>query len=153
MVAASAIALAGLTGAALPASAVPQSTEPARQGTPAPREDAPTYAKPTPPTQVTATAVSGGVRVSWAPVAANPPITRYSIHAGPGSCPVVVPAGATSAVLPVVAGVAPVVSVVIVSLYPGWLLALAARAVALGKRERADAQRGGGNGVDKKISG
>ena len=67
-------------------------------------EDVPVFAKPTPPTQVTATAVSGGVRVSWAPVAANPPITRYSIHAGPGSCPVVVPAGATSAVLPVVAG-------------------------------------------------
>lgn len=102
--AAATIAVAGLTGAALPAHAVPQSTEPARQGAPAPREDAPTYAKPTAPTQVTASVVPGGVRVSWAPVAANPPITRYSIHAGPGSCPVVVPAGATSAVLPVVAG-------------------------------------------------
>jgi hypothetical protein len=64
---------------------------------------------------------------------------------------------AVPVVLPVVAGVVPVVpalvSAVIVSLYPGWLLALAARAVALGERERADAQRGSGNGVDNKISG
>ena len=97
--AAATIALAGLAGSALPASA-----DPAVRSAPAARQDAPTYAQPTAPTQVTATAVSGGVRVSWAPVAANPPVTRYSIHAGPGSCPVVVPAGATSAVLPVVAG-------------------------------------------------
>lgn len=97
--AAAALALAGLVGTALPASAVPEA-EPA----PATRQDAPSYAKPTAPTQVTAGTGPGGVRVSWTPVTANPPVTRYSIHAGPGSCPVVVPANATSAVLPVVAG-------------------------------------------------
>lgn len=73
-------------------------------GDPSSPQEAPTYAKPTPPTEVSARAVPRGVRVSWSPVVANPPITRYSVHAGPGSCPVVVPASATSAVLPVVAG-------------------------------------------------
>ena len=102
--AAATITLLGLAGAALPASAVPPSTETSRQGTPSPRQDAPAYAKPTAPTQVTASTVPGGVRVSWTPVTAHPPVARYSVHAGPGSCPVVVPAGTTSAVLPVVAG-------------------------------------------------
>ena len=102
--AASAIALAGLTGVALPAGAEPPSPETSGQGPLAPLQDAPAYAKPAAPTEVTARTVPGGVRVSWAPVEASPPVTRYVIHAGPGSCPVVVPAGATSAVLPVVAG-------------------------------------------------
>lgn len=106
--AAATIALVGLTGAALPASAVPASDSSASDSSapeaPATRQDAPIYAKPTSPTQVTATPVSGGVRVSWAPVTANPPVSRYTIHAGQGSCPVVVPAGATSVVMPVVAG-------------------------------------------------
>lgn len=97
--AAATIAVAGLAGSALPANADPEVGS-----APATRQDAPTYAKPTEPTQVIASPVPGGVRVSWAPVAANPPVTRYAVHAGPGSCPVVVPAGATSAVLPVVAG-------------------------------------------------
>ena len=96
---AAALALAGLVGTALPASADPEVAR-----SPTTRQDAPTYAKPTAPTEVIASTVPGGVRVSWTPVTANPPVTRYSIHAGPGSCPVVVPAGATSAVLPVVAG-------------------------------------------------
>lgn len=98
---AAAVAIVGLTGAALPAG------EPAQAPTSVPAtagRDALVYALPTAPTQVTARAVAGGVRVSWAPVAANPPVTRYTIHAGPGSCPVVAPAGATSALLPIVAG-------------------------------------------------
>ena len=92
--AAATVAVVGLTGAALPAG------EPA----PAAGQEAPAYALPTAPTQVTARAVLGGVRVSWAPVEASPAVTRYVVHAGPGSCPVVVPAGATSTVLPVMAG-------------------------------------------------
>ena len=104
--AAASIALAGLVGAALPAGAVtgPSASDPSSPSAPSTRQDPPTYAKPAAPTQVTASAVPGGLRVSWAPVEANPPVTRYVIHAGPGSCPVVTPAGATSAVLPVVAG-------------------------------------------------
>ena len=104
--AATAIALAGLAGAALPASAVtgPSASDSSSPSAPSTRQDPPAYAKPTAPTQVTASTVAGGLRVSWAPVEASPPVTRYVIHAGPGSCPVVAPAGATSAVLPVVAG-------------------------------------------------
>ena len=93
------IALVGLSGTAHPAGAVPETA--AAHAT---RQEAPTYAKPIAPHRVTARMVSGGVRVSWAPVVASPPVSRYSIHAGPGSCPVVVPAGATSVTLPVVAG-------------------------------------------------
>ena len=92
--AAATVAVVGLTGAALPAG------EPA----PAARQEAPAYALPAAPTQVTARAVPGGVRVSWAPVQASPAVTRYAVHAGPGSCPVVVPPGTTSTVLPVMAG-------------------------------------------------
>lgn len=70
------------------------------------RADAPLdpYAVPAAPVGVDARAVSGGVRVSWSPVTASPRVTRYVVHAGQGSCPVTVPAGATSALLPVVAG-------------------------------------------------
>ncbi|MFM7598838.1 MAG: bifunctional metallophosphatase/5'-nucleotidase [Actinomycetota bacterium] len=96
---AAAATLVGLAGSVLPAGAAPAAT-PASVT----RQDAPTYAKPTVPTQVTASLVPGGVRVTWAPVSANPPVSHYSVHAGQGSCPVVAPAGATSAVLPVVAG-------------------------------------------------
>jgi 2',3'-cyclic-nucleotide 2'-phosphodiesterase (5'-nucleotidase family) len=67
-------------------------------------QDAASFAKPTSPTQVAARRATGGVRVTWKPVTASPPITRYVVHAGQGSCPVTVSAGATSAVLPVIAG-------------------------------------------------
>lgn len=97
-------ALAVLPATPLPATAAPKEAGPASTSAPTPREEAPSYAKPGSPSQVSATPVSGGVRVSWAPVTASPPVTRYTVHAGQGSCPVVVPAGATSVVLPVVAG-------------------------------------------------
>ena len=63
-----------------------------------------TYAIPEAPVGVTAALAPGGVRVTWAPVAAQPPVRHYSVHAGQGSCPVLVPAGSTSAVLPAVDG-------------------------------------------------
>ncbi len=60
---------------------------------------------PSPPSDVAAAVVGAGVRVTWTPApAAAPAITRYVVHAGPGSCPVTVPATETSATLPVVAG-------------------------------------------------
>ena len=49
--------------------------------------------------------MSGGVRVSWdAPAVSSPPVSHYVVHDGQCSCPVRVPASATSAVMPVVAG-------------------------------------------------
>lgn len=102
-----ATACLALTGALLPANATAGSE--ARLATDergersAPQE-APSYAKPEAPDQVSAELVPGGVRVSWGAVTAQPAVTRYVVHAGPGSCPVAVRAGATSAVLPVVAG-------------------------------------------------
>jgi len=63
-----------------------------------------TYAIPEAPGSVTAALAPGGVRVTWAPVTAQPPVRHYSVHAGQGSCPVLVPAGSTSAVLPAVDG-------------------------------------------------
>lgn len=59
------------------------------------------FAIPSAPFTVQARAAGDGVRVTWAPVAAQPEVTNYVVHAGPNSCPVVVPASATSAVLPV----------------------------------------------------
>ena len=59
------------------------------------------FATPSAPASVQARAAGDGVRVTWAPVAAQPAVTNYVVHAGPNSCPVVVPASATSAVLPV----------------------------------------------------
>jgi hypothetical protein len=102
-----ATACLSLTAALLPASATAGSqprptTDTHGQGS-APQE-APSYAKPGAPDQVTAQLAPGGVRVSWASVSAQPAVTRYVVHAGPGSCPVTVRAGATSAILPVVAG-------------------------------------------------
>ena len=63
-----------------------------------------TYAIPAAPGNVSARLAPGGVRVTWAPVTAHPLVRHYSVHAGQGSCPVLVPAGSTSAVLPVVEG-------------------------------------------------
>jgi 5'-nucleotidase len=96
-----------VAGALLPASASPgHPNSPATHvlGQGSARQEAPSYAKPGVPDQVAARLVPGGVRVSWAPVTAQPSVTRYIVHAGPGSCPVTVRAGATSAVLPVVGG-------------------------------------------------
>lgn len=66
--------------------------------------DEASYAIPQSPGGVTARLVRGGVRVTWDAVTSSPRVSRYVVHAGQGSCPVTVPAGATSAVLPVVAG-------------------------------------------------
>jgi 5'-nucleotidase len=96
-----------VAGALLPANATAGSqARPATdaQGQGSTPQEAPSYAKPEAPDQVAAELVPGGVRVSWDAVAAQPAVTRYVVHAGPGSCPVTVRAGATSAVLPVVAG-------------------------------------------------
>jgi len=68
------------------------------------RADEAAHATPVAPDGVTARLVRGGVRVTWDAVASSPPVSRYVVHAGPGSCPVAVPAGATSVVLPVVSG-------------------------------------------------
>lgn len=62
------------------------------------------FGVPNQPTGVEASLVGGGVRVSWQPVESSPPVRHYIVHAGQGSCPVMVPASATSAVMPVVAG-------------------------------------------------
>ena len=59
------------------------------------------FAVPVAPADVQARAAGDGVRVTWAPVVAQPAITNYIVHAGPRSCPVVVSATSTSAVLPV----------------------------------------------------
>jgi 5'-nucleotidase len=64
-----------------------------------------TYATPAAPTGVKATAEKTGLRVSWtAAPTANPPVTQYVVHAGPGSCPVRVSADRTSALLPYTSG-------------------------------------------------
>lgn len=68
------------------------------------REEPVVYAIPGAPAQISSTVVKGGVRVTWAPVTANPPVRHYSVHAGQGSCPILVRAGTTSVVLPVMAG-------------------------------------------------
>ena len=64
-----------------------------------------TYAPPEAPTNVEAKGERTGLRVSWtaAPVA-NPRITHYVVHAGPGSCPVKVSADRTQALLPFTKG-------------------------------------------------
>lgn len=52
-----------------------------------------TYAAPTAPTGVLVKVVDDGVKVSWSPaVGANPAVTHYVVHVGPGSCPVTVDA-------------------------------------------------------------
>ncbi len=91
-------AILTLVGATLPAGAEPSPP------TASARSETTTYAIPVAPTDVTAVRVKGGVRITWTPVTANPPVRHYSVHAGQGSCPVLVRANATSAVLPVVVG-------------------------------------------------
>ena len=74
------------------------------------------YSAPAAPTGVTAKVVAGGVRVRWTPAApANPAVTNYVVHAGPGSCPVTVGPRTTSVVMPIARGQAsarPVVNAV-----------------------------------------
>ena len=65
-----------------------------------------TYSAPAAPTKVVANEGINGITVSWTPSAdVTPAITSYIVSAGPGSCPVIVPASAKSvATLPVLAG-------------------------------------------------
>jgi 5'-nucleotidase len=63
-------------------------------------------ALPGAPATVTATAVPGGIQVSWTPPTSsgNLPIVSYSITGGPGTCAVTVPGTATAAFVPNVPG-------------------------------------------------
>ncbi len=63
-----------------------------------------TFSAPTAPVFVSSAATNGGIKVSWEKVTANPPVTNYIVTAGPGSCPVMVGAGKTSATMPVLKG-------------------------------------------------
>lgn len=68
---------------------------------------------PSAPQSVVASVTPQGIRVTWEPAPpSNPPITSYTIHAGPDSCPVTVPASRTSAVMPFIKGPTSVVPVV-----------------------------------------
>ena len=60
-----------------------------------------TYASPTAPEVLDVVPAVGGVKVSWKPVTALPKVSHYIISGGPGSCPIMVPASKTSAVMPV----------------------------------------------------
>lgn len=76
-----------------------------------------TYSAPAAPTNVTAYASTRGIVVKWTPSPDTAPaITSYVVSAGPGSCPVVVPASNYSVVtMPVLArqtSIAPVVQAV-----------------------------------------
>lgn len=64
-----------------------------------------TYAIPTAPTNVTAHSAASGILVKWTAVEANPPVTSYLVSAGPGSCPIFVPArNHTLVTMPVLPG-------------------------------------------------
>lgn len=65
-----------------------------------------TYSAPSAPTKVVANEGTNGITVSWTPSAATTPeITSYIVSAGPGSCPVIVPATSKSVVtIPVLEG-------------------------------------------------
>ena len=60
-----------------------------------------TYASPPAPEVIDVVPAVGGVKVSWKPVTALPKVSHYIISGGPGSCPIMVPASKTSAVMPV----------------------------------------------------
>lgn len=59
------------------------------------------YAAPEAPEVVSVVPATGGVKVTWKAVTATPKVSHYIISAGAGSCPIMVPANRTSAVLPV----------------------------------------------------
>ncbi|MDP1711432.1 MAG: hypothetical protein Q8K86_03110, partial [Candidatus Nanopelagicaceae bacterium] len=76
-----------------------------------------TYSAPAAPTNVVAYANTRGIVVRWTPSPGTAPaITSYVVSAGPGSCPVVVPASNHSVVtMPVLAGqtsISPIVQAV-----------------------------------------
>ena len=59
------------------------------------------YAAPTAPIVTDIIGVKGGIKVTWAKSASqSPAITNYIVSAGAGSCPVIVGANQTSAVMP-----------------------------------------------------
>jgi 5'-nucleotidase len=60
-----------------------------------------THASPAAPEVIDVVPAVGGVKVSWKPVTALPKVSHYIISGGPGSCPIMVPASKTSAVMPV----------------------------------------------------
>jgi len=64
-----------------------------------------TNAAPAAPTGVTSHPGAGGIVVRWNPVIATPPVTSYVVSAGPGSCPIEIPASTANlvATLPVLA--------------------------------------------------
>lgn len=63
------------------------------------------FGLPDSPTNVQATTTPSGIKVTWKPSpASSPAITHYVVHAGPGSCPVTVPASATTATMPFIKG-------------------------------------------------
>lgn len=59
------------------------------------------YAAPKSPEVVDVTPATGGVKVVWKAVEATPKVTHYIVSGGQGSCPIMVPANKSSAVLPV----------------------------------------------------
>jgi len=60
-----------------------------------------TYASPAAPEVIDVVPAVGGVKVTWKPVTALPKVSHYIISGGPGSCPIMVPASKTSAIMPV----------------------------------------------------
>lgn len=95
--------LAGALAFALGLSAVP--TGGFVSGLVAPASATDEYAPASAPSNVRAKLIGEGVRVTWeASPTSAPAITHYVVHAGQNSCPVIVPAGARQAVMPVVAG-------------------------------------------------
>ena len=71
----------------------------------APTSNAEDFAVASAPSNVRATLGADGVRVTWdAAPAGAPAISHYVVHAGQNSCPVIVPARARAAIMPVVAG-------------------------------------------------
>ena len=60
-----------------------------------------TYAAPTAPEVLDVIPAVGGVKVTWKSVQATPKVSHYIISGGQGSCPIMVPASKTSAVMPV----------------------------------------------------
>lgn len=59
------------------------------------------FASPSAPQILEVVPATGGVKVTWEPVTALPKVTHYIISGGQGSCPIMVPASKTSAVMPV----------------------------------------------------
>ena len=71
----------------------------------APTSSAEDFAVASAPSNVRAVMVPEGIRVTWdASSPVTPPISHYVVHAGQNSCPVIVPARAREAIMPVVEG-------------------------------------------------